>query len=220
MFIIVVGCGRVGAELAFRLYQRGHQVAVIDQIGSSFANLDPEYRGRTIEGEVLSHDVLTRAGIEEADGLAAATNSDSVNAVVGHMAREVYHVPNVVVRNYDPRWLPMHEAFGLQVVSSTAWGAQRIEELLYQPIGRAVFSAGNGEVEIYELVAPEAWRDRNLADLLAGTEAIPVAFTRAGRSVLPSRELVLEPGDIVHVSATLSGIEALRERAGGTGGPR
>ena len=50
MFIIVVGCGRVGAELAFRLYQRGHQVAVIDQVGSSFANLDPEYRGRTIEG--------------------------------------------------------------------------------------------------------------------------------------------------------------------------
>ena len=62
MFIIVVGCGRVGAELAFRLYQRGHQVAVIDQVGSSFANLDPEYRGRTIEGEVLSQDVLTRAG--------------------------------------------------------------------------------------------------------------------------------------------------------------
>jgi len=48
VFIIVVGCGRVGAELAFRLYQRGHQVAVIDQVGSSFANLDPEYRGRTI----------------------------------------------------------------------------------------------------------------------------------------------------------------------------
>ena len=127
MFIIVVGCGRVGAELAFRLYQRGHQVAVIDQVGSSFANLDPDYRGRTIEGEVLSQDVLTRAGIEEADGLTAVTNSDSVNAVVGHMAREVYKVSNVVVRNYDPRWLPMHEAFGLQVVSSTL--AARMIEL-------------------------------------------------------------------------------------------
>jgi len=102
VFIIVVGCGRVGAELAFRLYQRGHQVAVIDQVGSSFANLDPDYRGRTIEGEVLSQDVLTRAGIEEADGLTAVTNSDSVNAVVGHIAREVYSVATVVVRNYDP----------------------------------------------------------------------------------------------------------------------
>ena len=220
MFIIVVGCGRVGAELAFRLYQRGHQVAVIDQVGSSFANLDPEYRGRTIEGEVLSHDVLTRAGIEEADGLTAVTNSDSVNAVVGHMARSLYKVHNVVVRNYDPRWLPMHEAFGLQVVSSTAWGAQRIEELLYQPLGRTVFSAGNGEVEIYEMVIPEAWRGRLVGELLASTEALAVAFTRAGRSLLPAPDVVLAPGDILLVSATLAGIEALRERAAPAGGPR
>jgi trk system potassium uptake protein TrkA len=220
VFIIVVGCGRVGAELASRLHQRGHQVAVIDQVGSSFANLDPDYRGRTIEGEVLSQDVLTRAGIEEADGLTAVTNSDSVNAVVGHMAREVYHVSNVVVRNYDPRWLPMYEAFGLQVVSSTAWGAQRIEELLYQPLGRAVFSAGNGEVEIYELVAPEAWSGRDVGSLLAGTEAMAVAVTRAGRAMLPTPDLALGTGDILHVSATLPGIEALRERAAPIGGPR
>jgi trk/ktr system potassium uptake protein len=220
VFIIVVGCGRVGAELAFRLYQRGHQVAVIDQVGSSFANLDPEYRGRTIEGEVLSQDVLHRAGIEEADGLTAVTNSDSVNAVVGHMAREVYKVSNVVVRNYDPRWLPMYEAFGLQVVSSTAWGAQRIEELLYQPLGRTVFSAGNGEVEIYELVAPESWHGREVGLLLAGTEAMAVAITRAGKAMLPTPDLVLDGGDILHVSATLAGIEALRERAAAPGGPR
>jgi trk system potassium uptake protein TrkA len=125
-----------------------------------------------------------------------------------------------VVRNYNPRWLPMHEAFGLQVVSSTAWGAQRIEELLYQPLGRTVFSAGNGEVEVYELVVPEAWRGRRIGDLLAGTESVPVAVTRAGRSTLPSPETPLEPSDIVHVSATLAGIEALRERAAPSGGPR
>ena len=220
MFIIVVGCGRVGAELAFRLYQRGHQVAVIDQVGTSFVNLDPEYRGRTIEGEVLSQDVLTRAGIEEAEGLTAVTNSDSVNAVVGHIAREVYKVPNVVVRNYNPRWLPMHEAFGVQVVSSTAWGAQRIEELLYQPLGRAVFSAGNGEVEVYEVMVPEAWRGRRLGDVVAGGECVAVAFTHGGRSVLPSPDIVLQPGDVLHVSATLAGIEAVRERAGVPGGPR
>jgi len=220
VFIIVVGCGRVGAELASRLFQRGHEVAVVDQVGSSFADLDPDYRGRTIEGEVLSQDVLIRAGIQGADGLTAVTNSDSVNAVVGHMAREVYKVANVVVRNYDPRWLPMYEAFGLQVVSSTAWGAQRIEELLYQPLGRAVFSAGNGEVEVYELVAPEAWRGRDVGSLLAGTEAMAVAVTRAGRAMLPTPELTLDTGDILHVSATLPGIEALRERAAPIGGPR
>ncbi len=212
MFIIIVGCGRVGSELAFRLFQAGNQVAVIDHVGASFAQLHPDYRGRTIEGEVLSQDVLTRAGIREADGLAAVTNSDAVNAVVGHIARTLYNVPNVVVRNYAPRWLPMHEAFGLQVVSSTAWGAQRIEELLYQPEGRAVFSAGNGEVEIYELAVPAGWAGRPLGELLPPTDCVAAAVTRAGRSRLPAADFLLEAGDIVHVSATLPGIEALRQR--------
>ena len=212
VFIIVVGCGRVGAELSFRLYKRGHQVAVIDQVGKSFGHLPPEYRGRTIEGEVLNQDVLSRAGIKQAQGLAAVTNSDSVNAVVGPLARTVYHVPNVIVRNYDPRWLPMHEGFGLQVVSSTAWGAQRIEEMLYQPVGRSVFSAGNGEVEIYELVVPSSWHGRTLPEVLPAEDCLPVAVTRAGRSALPPSDWQLEPGDVLHVSATLGAMEALRER--------
>jgi trk system potassium uptake protein TrkA len=212
MFIIVVGCGRVGSELAFQLYNRGHQVAVIDQVGTSFAHLDPRYRGRTVAGEVLSEDLLRRAGIEQADGLAAVTNSDSVNAVVGHVARTIFHVPRVVVRNYDPRGRALHEAFGLSMVSSTAWGAQRIEELLYQEGCRSVLSAGNGEVEVYEVVIPEAWAGRSAGEILPPGACLPVAVTQAGKAVLPSRETRLGAGDVIHVSATLEGIEALRRR--------
>ena len=211
MFVIVVGCGRVGSELAFRLFQAGHQVAVIDEVGTSFENLHPDYRGRTIEGEVLSEEVLKRAGIESADGLAAVTNSDSVNAVVGHVARTVYEVPNVVVRNYNPRWLPMHHAFGLQVVSSTGWGAQRIEELLASPAGRAVLSAGNGEVEIYEVVVPAGWAARPLSELLEEQGCVAAAVTRGGRAMLPTGDMLLEAGDAVHVSATLEGMDRLRD---------
>jgi trk system potassium uptake protein TrkA len=133
VFIVIVGCGRVGSELASGLQAKGHQVTIIDHVGASFGHLPPNYRGRTIEAEVLSENVLKNAGIEQASGLAAVTNSDPVNAVVGHVARTVYGVPNVVVRNYDPRWQPMFESFGLDVVSSTAWGASRIEELLERP---------------------------------------------------------------------------------------
>ena len=212
MNIVVVGCGRVGAELAYRLFQKGHQVAVIDQVASAFDNLPEDFRGRTIEGEVLAQDVLRRAGIEQAEGLAAVTNSDSLNAVVAHLARTVYNVPQVVVRNYHPRWRPLHEAFGLQVVSSTSWGAQRIEELLYHADARSVFSAGNGEVEIYEFVVPEAWRGHGLEELLPAGQCLAVALTRAGRAMLPSQGVRLEGGDILHLSATLAGIEALRHR--------
>ncbi|MDE2058635.1 MAG: NAD-binding protein [candidate division NC10 bacterium] len=212
MNIIVVGCGRIGAELAYRLFQKGHQVAIIDQVASALNNLPTDFRGRTVHGEALATDVLRRAGIEQADGLAAVTNSDSLNAVVAHVAQTVYHVAQVVVRNYHPRWRILHEAFGLQVVSSTSWGAARIEELLYPTVARSVFSAGNGEVEIYELVVPKAWHDRSLHDLLPAGECLAVALTRAGKAMLPSSEERLEVGDILHLSTNLAGIETLRRR--------
>ena len=132
-------------------------MAVIDEVGASFENLHPDYRGRTIEGEVLSEEVLKRAGIETADGLAAVTNLDSVNAVVGHVARTIYSVPRVVVRNYNPRWLPMHHAFGLaggelhrlgraadRGDAGRAAGPRRV--LRRQRGGRAARDRGAGEV--------------------------------------------------------------------------
>jgi trk system potassium uptake protein TrkA len=212
MHIVVVGCGRVGGELAYRLFKRGHQVAVVDQVAAAFEKLHPDYRGRTVQGEVLSREILHRSGIEEADGLAAVTNSDPVNAVLAHIARTVYKVPNVVVRNYDPRCLPIHESFGTQVISSTRWGAQRIEELLHHGTPRTVFSAGNGEVQVYEIVVPEVWRGSRLCDLLPEGGCVPVALTRGGKATLPSRGIDLAIGDIVHVSATRKGIEDLRQR--------
>jgi trk system potassium uptake protein len=212
MNVIIVGCGRVGAELAFRLYQRNHQVAVIDNTPGAFLNLHPDYNGRTIEGEALNRDVLYRAGINQAEGLAAVTNSDSMNAVVAHVARTEFQVPAVFVRNYDPRWRPTHEAFGFQIVSSSSWGAQRIEELLYHSDIRTIFSAGNGEVEIYELALPVAWAKRPLSELIANAEVVPVALSRAGRSFLPTRETILERDDVLTLSATSDGIELIRQR--------
>lgn len=212
MYVIVVGCGRVGSDLAYRLFQKGEQVVVIDNCPEAFGNLPADFRGRTVEGEGLAQDVLHRAGIEEADSLAAVTDSDTVNAVIAHIAHTVYNISNVVIRNNDPMWRQFHEAFGVQIVSSAGWGAQRIEELLYPAAMPIVFSAGNGEVEVYEFVVTAQWNDRNLADLLPNSGCIPVALTRAGRSRQPSAETRLETGDILHFSATLEGIEALRAR--------
>jgi len=149
MNFIVVGCGRVGAELAYHLFSGGHQVVVVDSKKESFNRLHPDFRGRTLEGEGLAESVLERAGIREADGLAAVTNSDTLNAVVAHTAITFYNVPHVVARNYDPNLRSIIEAFGLQTVGSTYWGAQRVEELLMNPSQKAVYSAGNGEVEVY-----------------------------------------------------------------------
>jgi trk system potassium uptake protein TrkA len=216
MNFIIVGCGRVGAELANRLFKSGHQLAVVDSNRDAFNRLPPEFRGRTLEGEGLAESVLERAGIREAHGLAAVTNSDTLNAVVAHTARAVYGVPTVVARNYDPALRSLIEAFGLQTVSSTYWGAQRVEELLTNPMQKAVYSAGNGEVEVYELIIPKAWHSHLLGELLESpAPSYPVALTRAGRSFLPDPSIVMEEGDILHVSSTFEGVATITARLSG-----
>jgi len=213
MNFFVIGCGRVGSDLAFRLYKSGHQVVVIDAKREALNTLDSEFRGRTIEGDVLAEQMLEHAGIAEADGLAAVTNSDTLNAVVAHIARSLYKIQSVVVRNYDPVMLPVLKTFGLQVVSSTSWGAQRIQELMLDSSFRTIFSAGNGEVEIYEMLIPSAWDGKLLGELLrSNPDCLPVALTRAGRALLPDAQTALQSGDILNVSATFAGIKAFRSQ--------
>jgi trk system potassium uptake protein TrkA len=196
--------------LAYRLFQRGHQVVVIDNVPHALTKLPADFKGRMVEGEGLSQDVLHRAGIEQADGVAAVTDSDAVNAVIGHIAHSVYHIDYVVIRNNDPAWRPFQEAFGVQIISSAGWGVRRIEELLYPTATPVVFSAGNGEVEIYECAVPDEWAGSRLNEILPAQGVIPVSVTRAGTAQLPAPDMVLESGDVLHVSATLEGIEALR----------
>lgn len=213
MNFIVVGCGRVGAELCYHLYSQGHQVVVVDINKASFNRLHPDFRGRTLEGEGLAEGVLERAGIHEADGLAAVTNSDTLNAVVAHAARVVYNVPNVVARNYDPNLRAIIEAFGLQTVGSTSWGAQRVEELLMNPTQRMVYSAGNGEVEVYEVQITDEWNGHTLGKLLQPLKnCYPVALSRAGKSSLPEAGAVLQTGDLLNFSSTFEGMREMMLR--------
>jgi trk system potassium uptake protein TrkA len=210
MNVIIIGCGRMGAELAYQLFQQGNKVVVIDQDMNAFDNLPSDFEGRTIEGDGLAQDVLTRAGIEQADALAVVTNSDVVNAVVGHVAKTVYHAPRVIVRNYDARWQSLHDAFGSPVVSSTIWAARRIGELLYHEDIRMVFSVGNGEVSLYEFVAPESCQGCTLADLFPEDRCRVMAVTRAGHAILPNDDFQFETGDVILLSATPANMAALK----------
>jgi trk system potassium uptake protein TrkA len=184
-------------------------------VDTAFENLPSDFHGRTIEGEASHQSVLHRAGIEDTDALAAVTSSDTANAVVAHIARKVYGITNVVVRNYDPRWRSLHEAFDLQVISSSSWGAQRMEELLATVELRTIFSAGNGEVEIYELTVPKDWAGHTLDQLTPDGECTPVSLTRAGRAFIPERDTLLEENDIILLSATFRGVEHIQQKIRG-----
>lgn len=211
MNVIIVGCGRVGVELALSLCQR-HLVTVIDTNADAFDRLGSDFRGRTVQGEGFDREVLKRAGIESADALTAVTTSDNVNVVVARVARDLYHIPHVVARVYNPRRIPIYEKFGLQTVASSSWGAQRIEQLMLHPGLHSLLSAGNGEVQLYEISVPEEWSGHRLSDLVPAQGAIATALVRCGRATLPEHATPLQAQDLLHVSATAEGVAVLRQR--------
>jgi len=212
MRIIVVGCGRVGSTLAYQLYKNGHQVTVIDQDASAFDNLSIDFRGRIIEGDVLAQNVMHRAEIEDADALAAVTRSDSLNALISHIARTEYHVSRVVARNFDPRQQPLQEAFGIPVVGAASWGAQRIEELLSEAPLRHVFSNNSANLSVYQLEVPASWNTKSVHEFLPGNRFKLLAWIRAGQSLPIPDTQNLENGDFVILSAEPEEIEELRNR--------
>lgn len=210
--MIVIGCGRLGANLAYRLYKQKYQVVVIDNNATAFNNLPNDFQGRTIEGDALNYGLLEQADITEAHGLAAVTNADAVNAIVSKIARDLYNVPYVVTRNYETHYRTMQETFGVQIVSSTAWGAQRIEEMMFHGEMFTISSAGNGEVEIYEVSIPAGGNGKPLSALMPNEQCAPVALTRAGRAFIPNCDTLLQTNDLVQISATFEGSKILRQR--------
>ncbi|HSO12820.1 MAG TPA: TrkA family potassium uptake protein [Anaerolineales bacterium] len=211
MNIIIVGCGRVGVELALALHQ-DHVVSVVDRNSHSFDRLGLHFSGRTIQGHGMDRWVLERAGIENANALATVTSSDNVNAIVARVARDIYRVNRVVARVYNPRRASIYEKLNLQTVSSSTWGAHRIEQLLVHPGMQSISSAGNGEVQVYEMTIPSEWSGHLLSELVPMEHSIPVALARNGKGILPRSETILEPQDILQVSSTPEGVRILRER--------
>jgi trk system potassium uptake protein TrkA len=208
--IIIVGCGRVGTELAISLCCKQHRVTVMDANAQALGRLGPEFVGRTVQGDGMDREALKRAGIHEAHALAAVTSSDSVNIVVARTAQQIYNVPHVVARVYNPRRAPVYDKLGLQTIASSSWAAQRIEEIILHPGMRHLHGVGSGEVQVYELEVPPEWNGRSIREVLPAQGALALALARGGHASLPTPDTVLQTHDLLQVSVTDPAAEALR----------
>jgi trk system potassium uptake protein TrkA len=130
MRVVILGCGRTGANLAKMLAAEGHQVTIIDKERASFSRLGPDFNGTMVIGIGIDEDVLRRAGIEEAEAFVAVTNGDNTNAMAAQVARDIFGVRRVVCRIYDPLRAEIYHKLGLEVICPTLWGATWIKEIL------------------------------------------------------------------------------------------
>jgi len=131
MRAVILGCSRTGANLALNLVSEGHDVAVIDFHRGSFARLGLDFPGQTVLGTGIDEDILREAGIEHADAFVATTNGDNTNVMAAQIAREIFHVPQVICRIYDlGREDFYRDTIGLTTISPTRLGVQAIRGLL------------------------------------------------------------------------------------------
>jgi trk system potassium uptake protein TrkA len=128
--IIIMGCGRVGAQLASLLDAEGHQVTVLDIDAHSFRRLPPSFGGTALVGDGTDEEMLRKAGIAEADAFVAVTQGDNRNVMGAQIAKNIFNVQRVICRIYDPLRKDVYEALGLEAVSPTTVFAQLLRDKL------------------------------------------------------------------------------------------
>ena len=128
MNIVIMGCGRVGAQLAGMLDEEGHKVNVMDSDTYSFRRLPASFKGKPLVGDGTDEDYLKKAGIEEADAFIAVTQGDNRNVMAAQIAKHMYNVPRVICRIYDPLREEMYQTLGLETISPTMVGAKLLRD--------------------------------------------------------------------------------------------
>jgi trk system potassium uptake protein TrkA len=207
MKVIIMGCGRVGEQLCRLLSSIGHHVTVIDPDASALDRLGPDFKGRKIKGIGFDKEVLLQAGIANADAFAAASSSDNANILAARIARNIFSVPRVVARLYDPRRAEIYERLGLRTISSTTWGAERIMEILVHSEMDPLISLGNGEVNIIAHEIPSHWSGRQVKQLMVPGEISVISVTRKGKAFLPIMGTELQADDLVHLAVSADAMD-------------
>jgi len=138
MKIVIVGCGRIGADLARRMVAAGNDVTVVDLTKTAFSRLGEDFGGHLLVGNGLEEGTLRRAGIEQADCFASVTNGDNRNVMMAQVAREIFHVKRVITRLYDPIRAEVYRELGLETFCSTVIGAGIIADFFGSGRNRGV----------------------------------------------------------------------------------
>ena len=214
MKIIIMGCGRVGSLVSWLLLDQGHEVTVIDHDANAFAKLGPDFKGRVVRGLGFDRDVLLEAGIKHAEGFVAASSSDNANIVAARIARNIFHVPRVVARLYDPLRAEVYQRLGLTTISTTNWGAERIVEVMTHTDLDVLSIFRDGGTSLVRVEIPIRLSGHNVNQMNIPGEVMVIAVTRDEQTFIPVSGTEFREGDIVHLSVIPSAMARLEGMLG------
>ncbi len=214
MHVVVVGCGRVGSELALSLERSGHTVAVIDKNVDAFRKRLPEtFTGQKVVGFGFDRDHLVEAGIERAGAVAAVTSGDNSNILTARIARENFAIDRVVARIYDPRRALIYQRLGIPTVATVSWTTDQVMRRLLPPDEQPhEWLDPSGKVCLLDYPIPASWAGKKLAPLSEPGVFWLVAITRLGAAQVSTPSAIGQDGDILHFAADVSALDTLRDR--------
>jgi trk system potassium uptake protein TrkA len=218
--IVIMGCGRVGSTLAHILEDRGSTVAVVDRDPEAFRRLRPAFKGERVTGIGFDREVLSRAGIERADGFAAVSSGDNSNIIAARVARETFGVRQVAARIYDPRRAEVYERLGIPTVATVRWTADQMLRKLLPEGSEPLWRDATGKVVLTQVSVSPSWIGEPVKALESSAGTRIAYIDRLGEAIVPLPGTMLQEGDVVHVIALESEIDriaaafAARERSG------
>jgi len=205
----------MGSGLARTLDRANHDVTVVDFDAQAFDALGPSFRGLTVRGVGFDRNTLIKAGIERSDGLAACTSSDDTNAVTARIAHEVFRVPTVIARLYDPAKADVYRRMGIQTIGSISWAVRRALDIFsYSKLDVIETLGSNGGVEILHVAVTPSLVGHKLGELSVTGEIKVVALERQGKTTIMPETVPIEAGDQLYIAAHIASIGQLRDLLG------
>jgi trk system potassium uptake protein TrkA len=216
--VVVIGCGRVGSELAGALEQAGHTVAIVDKNARAFRRLPADFKGTQVVGFGFDRDHLAAAGIDNAGAFASVTNGDNSNILCARIARETYGIERVVARIYDPRRALIYQRLGIPTVATVAWTTDQVLRRLLPGETRHDWVDPTGRIGLVERPVPAKAIGKKLSALNWPGRFWLTAVTRFGKAQIVTSDLVGQEGDVlvfVTDMDALDGLDAHIEAGGG-----
>lgn len=206
MYAIIIGCGRVGSRLAQLLSANKNNVVVVDKDVTKFEELGSSFDGSTIEGDGTDQDVLEKAGGAKADVFVATTEDDNTNLMACQIARQVFNVRNVIARVNDPKREELFKDLNIDaIVCPTTIAAAHFRNAVMHPGLVTIIAVGGGNIEISEIRVKGSAVGKALKDLNLPKESTIAAIIREKKTLIPSKDTVIQEGDTV-VVVNLAGV--------------
>ena len=134
-YTVIIGCGRLGANLANTLSEEGENVLILDQNKDSFRKLSSSFGGLAVEGDGTELETLKAADVQRADTVIAVTNNDNINIMIAQIAKECFSVKKVISRLFDPERECVYQELGIDTICPAVLSANEIDKILNKSAG-------------------------------------------------------------------------------------